>query len=180
MTPALQTVQYRTRQFFLAVRPRVSEADLAEVAWVLAGNRAAISLFRQMSPADQRHALAVWHTLQTWGHTHRALGQAALLHDVGKSPGQPLFHRVVIVLLEKFRPALLARLADAPLDCALWRRPFVVNAQHPHLGARWAQEAGCSPLVVSLIAMHQQKPATPAPDFTATLQAALYRADNLN
>ena len=68
-------------------------------------------LFARMSPNDRRHALAVVYTLRQAGHHNPALVQAALLHDVGKSAGQPLIHRVLIVLLEAFWPAALQRLS---------------------------------------------------------------------
>jgi hypothetical protein len=35
-----------------------------------------------------------------------------------------------------------------------WRAPIAVHVQHPHRGAQWAAEAGCSRDVVSLIRGH--------------------------
>jgi len=182
MHPAL----YRSYQFFAAVKaslPRqLSPADAALVQSVLP-TAAQQQLFACMPSNDQRHAVAVARMLQQAGHTHPALLQAALLHDVAKSIGQPILHRVAIVLLAAFWPALLARLAATEahvLAVAWWRRPFVVHAHHPSIGAEWAGQANCLPLAVSLILRHQDKlagpPATPADE----LLAALQWADNLN
>lgn len=174
-------------------------------------------LFRQMAANDQRHALAVVHTLQQAGHYQLPLMQAALLHDVAKSIGQPIIHRVLIVLFEAFWPAALAWLADrsdsnriGPMETlgsetpavnlkvaqtgqissinasllhlySRWRRPFVVHAHHPVIGARWAQEAGCDPLAVTLILSHQDTlEDEPADTYQKKMLAALQWADNLN
>lgn len=154
-------------------------------------------LFKRMPAGDQQHALAVAQTLQQAGYQQRALMQAALLHDVGKSIGQPLIHRVAIVLLQAFWPEILKRLetptapaflsqASQPLppdvlgDVAWWRRPFVVHAQHPYIGAAWARAAGCEPLAVTLIARHQETIDDPAGGNEAELLALLQWADSLN
>jgi hypothetical protein len=156
-------------------------------------------LFARMSPNDRRHALAVVYTLRQAGHHNPALVQAALLHDVGKSAGQPLIHRVLIVLLEAFWPAALQRLSkptaaasermieddhyvgDVSLErVSWWRRPFVIHARHAFIGAAWAAEAGCEPLVVELIARHQQPAGQEPVDSKERLLAILQWADNLN
>jgi hypothetical protein len=78
--------------------------------------------------------------------------------------------------LNRFAPRLLARLGQGESDG--WRRPFVVHARHPELGARWAEEAGCSSLTVALIRRHQEQSSCQAEqDYRL---AALQRADNLN
>jgi hypothetical protein len=151
-------------------------------------------LFERMPPNDQRHAIAVAHNLQQAGYQQVALMQAALLHDVGKSIGQPLIHRVLIVLLEAFWPAALAWLSNKPTSQEFnpqssilnlqssnwWRRPFVVHAYHPMIGAVWAQEAGCDPLAVTLILKHQDKADETLPSLARELLAALQWADDLN
>ena len=56
-----------------------------------------------------------------------------------------------------------------------WRRAFVVHAWHPEVGARWAQEAGCSALTVALIRRHQDRISdcqTKEDELLAMLQAA--------
>jgi hypothetical protein len=144
-------------------------------------------LFQQMSPNDRRHAIAVARRLQQADYRQPALLQAALLHDVGKSIGQPIIHRVLIVLFEAFWPATLNWLSGQPVPPAThhslswWRRPFVVHAQHPATGALWAKEARCAPLVITLILKHQDKLNG---DFSSSIEqellAALQWADNLN
>ncbi len=177
---AVSHARYRAAQFFGALHATISTDDARLVESVLGHTPAALTLFRQMSTSDRRHAIAVAKTLRAAGHTDPLLLQAALLHDVGKSLGQPLIHRVLVVLLHKYCPAALTWLADAPLECARWRRPFVIHTRHPQMGAVWAKEAGCSPLVVHLIAIHQQLPATLPVSSAEKLHTALYAADNEN
>jgi hypothetical protein len=132
-----------------------------------------------MPANDQRHALAVARTLRLAGYDNLALMQAALLHDVGKSMGQPIIHRVLIVLLEAFWPTVLQRLS-APGEASWWRRPFVIHAQHAAVGAAWAKEAGCASLAVSLIAKHEHVVAPESTSEAEKLLAALQWADDLN
>jgi hypothetical protein len=90
------------------------------------------------------------------GHTNPHLLSAALLHDVGKADGSLCtIHRAIIVLLKYVAPRLLTWLNQG--KPSLWNRPFIVHVQHPEIGARWAKEAGCSPLTVALIRRHEEK-----------------------
>jgi hypothetical protein len=158
----IKAVHYRVGQFIQALTARVPEEEVTQVVRVLTPE--AQALFRRQAIQDQHHALAVYHTLCRAGHTNPQLLAAALLHDVGKAAARlPAWQRAIIVLLERFAPRLLARLSregpqkhgqDLPGG---WRRSFVVHAQHPEIGARWAREAGCSPLTVALIRRHQEK-----------------------
>ncbi|GAB4430238.1 MAG: hypothetical protein Kow0031_11030 [Anaerolineae bacterium] len=207
MHPAL----YRASQFFAALKAglpgwlgglsaRLPAADAALVDAILPED--ARRLFRQMPPNDRRHAIAVARTLRPAGYTGLAIMQAALLHDVAKSIGQPIPHRVAIVLLEAFWPAALVKLSELQIangkfsatgddsstgpfaDSQLravpwWRRPFVVHAWHPQIGAEWARQAGCDPLAVNLILRHQDKLRVIATEEDKLL-AALQWADNLN
>jgi len=189
--PAHSRARYRVYQFFAAfkaslptwaggVRSGLTGDDQALLSSILT-MPAQQHLFTRMPPNDQRHAMAVAHTLQQAGHTDLALMQAALLHDAGKSMGQPIIHRVLIVLFAAFWPAALKWLArDTTPNLALeqiswWRRPFVIHAHHPAIGAEWAAQADCDPLAVNLIARHEEL-ATENDD----LLAALQWADNLN
>jgi hypothetical protein len=192
--PASKTTHpalYRVYQFFAAlkaslpvwaggVRNGLTGNDKALLTAILT-TPAQQQLFARMSPNDQRHAIAVARTLQQAGHTDKALLQAALLHDAGKSMGQPIVHRVVIVLLEAFWPAALKWLSRnttntlALEQVSRWRRPFVIHAHHPAIGAEWAALAECDPLAIDLIARHE-KPATEEDEPMAALQWA----DNLN
>jgi hypothetical protein len=196
---------YRSYQFFIALRAylpgwaggsrdRLTPGDEALIASILK-TTAQRQLFTRMPPNDRRHALAVARALQQTGHSGPALLQAALLHDVAKSLGMPILHRVAIVLLEAFWPAALKWLSAKPtrqntlhpshLHCAQAQvyfllHPFVVHAHHPAIGAAWAEEAGCDPLTVCLIARHQdQLPANPITDEDRLL-VVLQAADNSN
>jgi hypothetical protein len=191
----VRTVRYRVGQFLQALTAGVPEAEVEQAMHILPPE--AQGLFRRQAIQDQRHALAVYHTLRQAGHKNTQLLAAALLHDAGKAAARlPAWQRAVIVLLERFTPRLLARLSQgAPQGfvlslskgCALslpkgWRHPFVAHARHPQVGARWAGEAGCSPLTVALIRRHQDQltdrsPLTVEED---RLLAALQAADSLN
>lgn len=170
MSALLQRAYYRSSQFFKAIGARVTGADRALVESVLT-TPAQRALFDRMPAADQRHAVALLHTLRAEGHDHPALMQAALFHDVAKSgAGITVFHRVIVVLLQAFRPAWLAWLVrDA--EQSLWRRPFAHYVEHPAIGARWAEGAGCLPMAVSMIRRHQS-PVSPSSD---TLEDQLLR-----
>lgn len=207
----MRSAPYRAYQFFAALRAflpnwagglggQLSPTDRSLVESILV-TPAQRQLFDRMSPNDQRHAVAVARTLWQAGHRHSILLQAALLHDVAKSLGQPLTHRVLIVLLEKFWPAALHRLsvpgkslfgdqppasstqqqANPPQTAHLpaWRRPFVIHAYHPVIGAAWVRQAGCQPQVAELVLSHQDEPEAISDDFTRLLMLLKW-ADNLN
>ena len=211
---AVRTVWYRVVQFLRALTARVSEQEVESAVSVL--TPAAQELFRRQAIQDQRHALDVYHTLRQKGHTNSHLLAAALLHDAGKATARlPAWQRAVIVLLDRFAPRLLNRLSQrqpqgrtlppsgpaaargaqadgdslpeaAAPGAAGWRRPFVVHARHAQVGARWAQEAGCSPSTVALIRRHHDALASDSPATTGSdaeedrLLAALQTADSTN
>lgn len=198
---------YRAYQFFAAlkaslpawaggVKGKLTSEDQALVVSILPTAHQQ-RLFEGMPANDRRHALAVARTLQRADYDQPALLQAALLHDVGKSIGQPLLHRVLIVLLKAFWPAGLHRLSSpehpdferashqpiAPSriqQINWWRRPFLVHAHHASIGASWAIEAGCKPLAIKLIAYHEDAVAGELSSEAEILLAALRWADNLN
>lgn len=176
----VETVRYRVGQFLRALTARVPDEEVEQAITVLPPE--ARALFRRQAAQDQHHALAVYHTLCRAGHTNPQLLAAALLHDVGKAAARlPAWQRAVIVLLDRFAPRLLARLGRGKPQG--WRRrPFVVHALHAEVGARWAQEAGCSPLTVALIRRHQDRLGSRS-SFTVEedqLLAALQAADSLS
>jgi hypothetical protein len=211
---------YRAGQFFAAVKAVLLPGDLTQadetLVYSILTTPAQQRLFARMSPNDRRHALAVVRTLQQAGYDRPALLQAALLHDVAKSLGQPIIHRVAIVLLKAFWPAALERvgewqgteakwqMADSgwrmadgesggqcqasnpssfilhPSSFPYWRRPFIIHAHHPAIGAAWAEEAGCDPLAVRLIVRHQEILTGQPADEEEKLLAALQWADDLN
>jgi hypothetical protein len=163
----VQLAVYRVWQFFAATLARLSDDDRQLVHTMLGQvGPEAENLFYRMGRNDQRHAVAVLRSLLHEGYQHLPLSQAALLHDVGKTMGQPLLYRVAVVLLRAFAPRWLERLAQGPgrpmvaelRQVPYWRRPFVVHVLHPEIGASLAAAAGCGPLAVELILFHQLKP----------------------
>ena len=192
---------YRASQFFAAIkavvlnRAGLTPADEILITSILT-TPAQQHLFARMSSNDRRHALAVVRTLQQAGYEQTPLLQAALLHDVAKSLGQPIIHRVIIVLLEAFWPAALKWLSEtagqqmakasssyilhAPFSIPSWRRPFFIHAHHPAIGAAWAKEVACEPLAVKLIARHQEQLTGEPAGEEENLLAILQWADNLN
>lgn len=172
MSRPSQIICYRVGQFLRALTARVSAEEVEQATRLLTPE--ARALFCRQAVQDQRHALAVYRMLRQAGHTDPRLLAAALLHDAGKAAGRlPSFYRAAIVLMGRFAPAALARLSqDEP---AFWSRPFILHARHPERGARWAQEAGCSPLTVALIRRHEEKTThnqSEEDQFLAILQAA--------
>ena len=134
---------YRSQQFLHALRPRL-DPDALGLARSLLGD-AQGRLFFAMERRDQRHALAVLRQLRRRGVDDRDLLAAALLHDCGKG-AVPVWLRILYVLA----PAAVGRFAaegDSGVPAAAYR---LVN--HAELGARLAEEAGCSPTTVRLIA----------------------------
>lgn len=133
------------------------------------------ALFFAQQPADQAHAIEVAQALERQGHLDARLLVAALLHDVGKAPGVSLPYRVAVVLLQKFVPALLARLTPNTFG---WLAPLARAHHHPALGARYARAAGCSPLTVRLIEQHQARQVEPGDEPFGTLLATLQAVDD--
>jgi hypothetical protein len=198
MGQLVSTLCYRVGQFLRALIARAPEEEEIEQAICLLTPEAR-ALFCRQAVQDQRHGLAVYHTLRQAGHTDAQLLAAALLHDVGKAAAQlPPWQRAIIVLLNRLAPRLLLCLGrEESQGCVLsgsterstersrrrlakvlpqsWRRPFIVHVHHPEVGARWAQEAGCSPLTVALIRRHQDRISncqTEEDQLLVTLQAA--------
>lgn len=172
--------RYRVRQFIRALRARISEEELEQVGRVV--SPAAAGLFCSMAAQDQRHSLDVYTALCRNGWRHPDLLTAALLHDVGKSLAPlPAWQRALMVLLARFLPRLMDRLAQG--QAKGWRRGFVVHVHHAELGARLAQQAGCSPLTTSLIRRHHEDGRQGTDEFLTeedALLAALQAADSAN
>lgn len=171
-------IGYRVRQFLAALNLRRESIDKAAFEAYL--SKAQIELFQRMPASEQRHGLAVLHTLEKKGYSDAALAQAALLHDVGKTGGQVrLWHRVAAVLLPAVHPTLLHRIAhDRP---GSWHYPFYIQLQHAARGATMAAQAGTDALAVALIRWHHTPPATSGLDAQGqALLAALQLADEQN
>jgi hypothetical protein len=172
---------YRARQFFRALGSRMGPSAQAEVEALLAP--AQVALFQQMPRYDQRHSLDVVRTLRAAGCDQPDLLVAALLHDVAKSAGPlRLWHRVTRVLLEAFAPRWLPWLAREA-EPGHWRYPFYIHHVHAEIGARWAEEVGCTSLTVWLIAHHQSSAEWEEGEITdirERLLASLWWADGQN
>lgn len=188
----MTTALYRTKQFFDALKARasrLSEADKVLAAQILTRPEER-RIFARMHVDDQQHGLAIVRLLQKDGHEDARLFQAALLHDAAKCLGQPILYRVAVVLLKAWSPRLLAKCAtpktaflsnhEAELaEHPRWQRPFLIHAHHPAIGAAWASQAGCDPVVVWLIAHHQDPVIDPTGE-QAELLAIFQWADNLS
>ena len=133
---------YRTRQVWLALRPRIGHDDPLVAMELLAPHQAA--LFRAMERRDQRHALEVMRRLEDVGVRERDLLVAALLHDCGKG-AVPIWLRIVKVL----SPGTLTNIARPAGP--RWRTAAYRLLHHAELGAVLAEAAGVSALTASLI-----------------------------
>jgi hypothetical protein len=181
---SLRRVLYRSRQFFQALANSLKPVSPEErtAAWRHLPESAR-PLYDAMPRADRRHSLKVMAALQAAGHDDPALLQAALLHDCAKGEGHiQIWHRVALVLLKAFWPALPARWAGGSAPPRTdWRFPVWAHLHHPERGAELAAAAGCDPLTVTLIRRHQDPPSLRTADPTADrLLAALRAADDDN
>jgi hypothetical protein len=156
---------HRARQFFGALRPRVSPDERAAAyEWLSASLRA---VFESMTLRDQQHGIIVWRRVRAASVRPDAdLFAAALIHDCGKGR-VALWHRVAHVLLASIAPPLERRVAAE--HGVGWRRALWRLREHPRLGAEMAAAAGASAGVVRLIAEQD----SPNPDVRlAILQQA--------
>ncbi|MGD2145085.1 MAG: hypothetical protein PVH41_00150 [Anaerolineae bacterium] len=152
----VKAVSYRVEQFLraLTARRNISEQRIDQATRILTPR--ARALFARQLPQDQAHALTVYDTLCREGHSSQDLLAAALLHDVGKAAALlPAWQRGLYVLVERFVPDLFAR-ADRGQTGGRWRS-ISDYARHAEIGARWAEDAGCSPLTVALIRRHEEQ-----------------------
>ncbi|MGD2143209.1 MAG: hypothetical protein PVF54_01885 [Anaerolineae bacterium] len=174
----VKTVCYRVEQFLraLTAEQAISEQRFGHAAKTLP--QRARALFVRQTLGDQRHALAVYERLLQQGHTRGDLLAAALLHDVGKAAAQlSTWERGLLVLAERFAPRAVESAVGGPAQ--RWRARLVAYAQHAEIGARWAEDAGCSALTAELIRRHERRPRTPETEEDRLL-AALQAADSLN
>ena len=139
-------VSYRLRQALAFFDPRVpADARNQALARLNADEQA---LFRRLSPADQRHALAVHEAARDAWPQDAPLQIAALLHDVGKGrPGLP--DRTGLTLTKAFAPWLLLRWRRCPPTS---RRGRIARLVHDtEASARLAELAGSRAEVVETL-----------------------------
>jgi hypothetical protein len=112
--------------------------------------------FAQLPAFDQQHLCRVANHLRANGVTERDLLTAGLLHDIGKSDGVHrvrLLDRVGKVLLKRFAPGTLARIAERYPEGRL--PGLALAVRHPEVGAEIARELGCSERTCWLIRHHE-------------------------
>lgn len=143
---------HRVRQFFGALRPRVTAEERALAYAFLTPELQ--RLFETMTLRDQAHGIAVLRRVHAEAGDDAALCAAALLHDCGKGDVRT-WQRVAFVLLGT-APGLRARIASQ--EGAGWRRALWRLQEHPALGAALAEEAGAAPDVVRMIREQDSPP----------------------
>jgi len=161
----LSRAWHRVRQFFGALRPRVTHAARAAASrWLTPAEQ---ELFETMMLRDQQHGIVVLGRVRASSPSDDPqLFAAALLHDCGKGR-VALWQRVAHVVLNAVAPALDARIATE--TGAGWRRAFWRLRYHPDIGADLAARAGSDPETVRLIREQEAE----SPDARlALLQAA--------
>lgn len=176
-------IVYRSWQFWQALSASPSADELEFVHTVLTEEQ--YSLFNQMQPGEQAHSIKVMHHLIKQNHQHPDLLIAALLHDVGKiNHPMRLWERAWLVIGNTFFPRVVSRwLRNADIESGnigFYRRVFIIHDQHPIWGAKLAEQAGSSPLCVSLIRRHHEKNHPKNHTAEDQLLNYLQEADNLN
>ncbi|MGE3797416.1 MAG: hypothetical protein AB7G88_06200, partial [Thermomicrobiales bacterium] len=129
-----------------------STDDWVQVREIL--SEAQLEAFRHLPRHDQSHAICVMRQVEKSGWVERDLLQAALLHDIGKSAGgrsPSLLDRTVHVFLRRISPPVLSALTSSQ---SWWNGGLVLAVHHPALGAKRAENLGCSPRACDLVARH--------------------------
>lgn len=145
---------YRVRQFLRMagiLGPSRAGGLRLEITALLSPAERAI--FSRLSEADRRHSVELATRLWRDGHDDPLLLRAALLHDVGKAEaGIRLWHRVVVVLVNRFAPRLRGWLTATSVG---WRQPFFAIWHHPVIGADRLQQVGAPAEVIWLVRHHE-------------------------
>jgi hypothetical protein len=159
----MSRVRHRVRQFFGALRPRVSVRERIEAYPYLTEKQQ--RLFETMTLRDQAHGIHVMRHVRAQAGDDKALCAAALLHDCGKGKVD-LWHRVVFVVLGVM-PFTRERIASR--HGAEWRQAMWRLLHHPALGAHLVAQTGADPEIVRMI---REQDAPAADGRLAILQAA--------
>ena len=156
-------IGHRVRQFFGALRPRVTVRERVGAYAYLTTQQQ--RLFERMTLRDQAHGIHVMRHVRAQAGDDATLCAAALLHDCGKG-GVALWHRVAFVVLDAM-PATRERIASR--HGAEWRQALWRLLHHPSLGAHLVAQTGADPEIVRMI----REQDAPTPDGRlAILQAA--------
>lgn len=143
-------VLHRLRQFLAAITAHISLDERILVVRTLSDGE--LLLFERMSVFDQRHCLAVYHTLVRHGYDDPLLLRAALIHDCGKvdDDGEriPLLYYGIFVVLKALAPEIYRQAAE---DGRGLLRPFAVHAAHEMRAAVLAEVFGRPPEVVAIL-----------------------------
>jgi len=174
-------LRYRLRQFWRILS--IKEDQLEDEQALVKLNPEQRTLFTQMQPGEQNHAVIMFHSLLEQGETQPDLLVAALLHDVGKLRYRmsPL-ERAMVVLVKAVMPGQAHRwgeLLSAGWDgLPSWRKPFIVAEHHAEWGAEMARQAGVSSLTETLIREHHHPPCQDADIKENNLLRKLWLVDN--
>jgi hypothetical protein len=140
---------HHVRRFFRGFRWALSPEEVEEARALLTADE--LALFSALQGRERRHAMDMLHWLQTHTTPSRELQAAALVHNVGKGPLH-LHERVIYVLLQKFAPPLLARLASP--RAGRLGRTLAMQAEHAPRGAERLAAIGSAARVRALVRHH--------------------------
>jgi putative nucleotidyltransferase with HDIG domain len=151
-------IVYRGRQFWRAIFLKADPEGLMQAHDCLTPGQ--WSLFTQLQPDEQAHAVRIFQKLMVHGENQPDLLVAALLHDIGKVRYRlnPI-ERMIIVVAHAILPGQARRWGSLPPggweDLPGWRKAFILAEHHAEWGAEMARTAGVSPLAEMLIRRHQ-------------------------
>lgn len=174
-------ILYRVRQFWSTLFIKQDYLELDQTLASLSIEQQ--SLFIQLHPGEQKHAVRMLRRLLEQGENQPDLLVAALLHDVGKLRYRmnPL-ERAMVVLVNAVMPKQAHRWGELPLivwdDLPSWRKAFIVAEHHAEWGAEMARKCGVSVLTENLIRWHQQPHLQDAGAEETSLLHKLWLVDN--
>lgn len=176
----------RIKQFFSAISAKLTKTDLDFINKYL--NQEEKRLFFLLDLPTQKHSLNVTKTsfILAKEYTNLDLNlllKASLLHDIGKPSGEiKTWHRVIIVLINRFYPSLAKILAlkdSRSIIKTLFPglgKAFYLQKNHPFLGGQIAKQNQLAPKIVKLIEEHH----LPLTNNSCIELRLLQKADNLH